>query len=67
MVRRGIERGDLRPDADVDIATELLVGPVYFRLVFGGALDEDFAGRVVDAFLDGYSFREPKGTPFIAG
>ena len=36
---RGIERGDLRPDADVDIATELLVGPVYFRLMFGGDLD----------------------------
>ena len=27
VVRRGVERGDLRPDADVDIATEWLVGP----------------------------------------
>jgi AcrR family transcriptional regulator len=51
---RGIERGDLRPDADVDIATELLVGPVYFRLMFGGDLDEDFARRVVDTLLEGY-------------
>ena len=25
VVRRGIERGDLRPDADPDVATELLV------------------------------------------
>ena len=36
VIERGIARGDLRPDADPTIATELLVGPVYFRLVFGG-------------------------------
>ena len=54
VVRRGIARGDLRPDADVDIATELLVGPVYFRLMFGGSLTLDFANRVVDNVLRGY-------------
>jgi AcrR family transcriptional regulator len=48
VVGRGIARGDLREDADVGIATELLVGPVYFRLVFGGTLDDDFARRVAD-------------------
>lgn len=55
LVRRGIARGDLRSDADVDLATELLVGPVYFRLMFGGVLDDDFAGRVVDSVLRGYA------------
>jgi AcrR family transcriptional regulator len=55
VVRRGIDRGDLRPDADPALATELLVGPVYFRLTFGGALDEAFAERVVDAVLHGYA------------
>jgi AcrR family transcriptional regulator len=55
LVERGIARGDLRPDADVDVATELLVGPVYFRLMFGGVLDLDFAVRVVDAFMRGYA------------
>jgi AcrR family transcriptional regulator len=54
VVRRGIARGDLRPDADVDVATELLVGPVYFRLMFGGMLTLDFANRVVDNVLRGY-------------
>ena len=52
---RGIRRGDLRADADVDVATELLVGPVYFRLMFGGELTRDFAERVVDAVLAGYA------------
>lgn len=54
VVARGIERGDLRPDADPEIATELLAGPVYFRLIFGGELDADFANRVVDSVLRGY-------------
>jgi AcrR family transcriptional regulator len=55
VIRRGIARGDLRPDADTALATELLVGPVYFRLLFGGVLDLDFAERVVDSVLRGYS------------
>ncbi len=55
VVRRGIARGDLRPDADTALATELLVGPVYFRLLFGGVLDLDFAERVVDSVMRGYS------------
>jgi len=54
VIERGIARGDLRADADPTIATELLVGPVYFRVMFGGELTLDFANRVVDAVLDGY-------------
>ncbi len=55
VVRRGVQRGDLRPGTDPQIATELLIGPVYYRLVFGGRLDRRFAARVVDAYLDGFS------------
>jgi AcrR family transcriptional regulator len=58
VIRRGIARGDLRPDADKGLATELLVGPVYFRLLFGGELDDAFAISVVDAFLMGYAARD---------
>lgn len=59
VIERGVYRGDLRPDADVGVATEMLVGPVYFRLAFGGPLDESFATRIVDALLDGFAKREP--------
>ncbi len=55
VIERGVARGDLRPDADASVATELLVGPVYFRLVFGGRLDEGFAERVVELVMDGYA------------
>ena len=54
MIARGVERGDLCPDADAEIATELLVGPVYFRLMFGGELNRAFAERIVDNVLSGY-------------
>ena len=60
VIALGIGRGDLRPDADVDVATELLVGPVYFRLMFGGELTQDFAERVVDSVLRGYANRTPR-------
>jgi AcrR family transcriptional regulator len=55
VVRRGIERGDLRPDADADVATELLVGPVYFRLMFGGELSPEFADHVAASVYRGFA------------
>jgi hypothetical protein len=56
IVRRGIERGDLRTDADVELFHELLFGPVYYRLFLSGApLSEDLAERVVDAVLPGFA------------
>lgn len=54
VIERGIGRGDLRADADPGVATELLVGPVYFRVMFGGELTRDFAERVVDSVLAGF-------------
>ncbi|MDX6202993.1 MAG: hypothetical protein QOF82_1278 [Frankiales bacterium] len=52
IVQRGIERGELRPDTDVDLLHELLFGPVYYRLFLsGGALDRKLAARIVDAVL----------------
>jgi hypothetical protein len=47
-----------RPDVDLDAATELLVGPVYFRLMFGGGLNQAFAEQIVDALLRGFAAHE---------
>jgi AcrR family transcriptional regulator len=50
VLDRGIERGDIRPDVDSELAHELLFGPVYYRLLLSGApLDKGLAARVVDA------------------
>jgi AcrR family transcriptional regulator len=51
LVRRGIERGDLGTSTDLATATELLTAPTYYRLIFGGELDEAFGAAVVDAFM----------------
>jgi AcrR family transcriptional regulator len=54
VLRRGIERGDLRADADLDLVVDLLVGPLYYRrLVSGMPLTPEYAAAVVDAVLDG--------------
>jgi AcrR family transcriptional regulator len=57
VLARGIRRGDLRPDLQPDVATEMLIGPLYFRLMFGGTLDAAFAEQVVDEVLQGWSMR----------
>jgi AcrR family transcriptional regulator len=59
VLERGIARGDLRADTDVEIAHNLLIGPAYHRLILGGKrFDKQFAERVVDAFLHGAGAKE---------
>ncbi len=57
VIARGVRRGDLRPDVEPEVATEMLVGPVYWRLMFGGELDNEFAERIVEEVLQGWSQR----------
>lgn len=54
VIRRGIARGDLRPDLDVDAALDQLYGPIYYRLLFGhAALSPDLGGTLVTQLVDG--------------
>lgn len=56
LVERGIARGDLRPDTDPETAHELLIGPVYYRLLLTGQpLNRAFARRNVDAVLRAFA------------
>ena len=58
VVKRGIARGDLRPDTDVRLIHELLVGPIFYRLLFSGAaLDRNLGRRLIDAILAGFASR----------
>ena len=58
VIQRGIARGDLRPDTDVGLVHELLVGPLFYRLLFSGApLDRNLGRRLVDAILAGFAPR----------
>ncbi len=56
VISRGVQRGDLRPDTNVRLAHEMLVGPVFYRLLYSGQpLDDDLASRIVDAVLRAFS------------
>ncbi|MFJ8432574.1 TetR/AcrR family transcriptional regulator [Kitasatospora sp. NPDC094019] len=51
-LRTARDAGQLRADADLDLAVELLYGPLYYRWLHGlGPLDPDYADRVVAAAL----------------
>lgn len=56
LVERGIARGDLRPGTDPETAHELLIGPVYYRLLLTGQpLNGAFARRTVDAVMRAFA------------
>jgi AcrR family transcriptional regulator len=56
IVGRGVDRGDLRPDTDVRLAHELLVGPAFYRLLFSGRpLDDELAGQITEAVLRAFA------------
>src|SRR3954451_3371481 len=56
VLDRAVARGDVRADLDVTIGAELLVGPVYYRLMISGEpLEEGLAERIVDTLLAGWT------------
>src|ERR687891_1743364 len=51
-LERGRERGEIRADADLELAVDALHGAVFYRLLLSGEpLDEPFAGRVAEQVL----------------
>jgi AcrR family transcriptional regulator len=56
VLRRGVERGDLRPDLDIALALDVLGGPLFYRLlVTGEPMDDRFAESVADLILRGFA------------
>ena len=53
-LERAVSREGLRPDLDQGLLVEQLVGPIYYRILITGApADRGYAGRLVEALLDG--------------
>jgi hypothetical protein len=56
ILRRGIERGELRPDIDLDVAVDLFMGPMILRRMVGAMEEdaaEDYISRLADHALAG--------------
>jgi AcrR family transcriptional regulator len=58
VLARGRARGELRPDADLDVMSDLLLGALWYRLLVQHArLDSRFAKQLVASVLDGFAPR----------
>ena len=56
VLERGVERGDLRADTDMELALDVLGGPLFYRLLItGGPIDEKLAENVVELILTGFA------------
>ena len=52
MLRRAIERGEIPPDTDLEIAQDLIGGPLYLRgIILGEEFPPGYAERLTDAVL----------------
>src|SRR5438128_2340340 len=48
LLERAIRDGEVRPDLDMEVALDLLYGPLFFRLLMGhAALDADFMDQLL--------------------
>lgn len=56
VLRRGIERDDLRSDLDLEFALDVFGGPLFYRLLItGGPIDEQLAEAVTELILRGFA------------
>jgi AcrR family transcriptional regulator len=63
VFERGIARGDLDRALDVDVALDVLAGPLFYRLLItGGPIDEGLAQAVVALIVRGFA-PAPSGAP----
>jgi AcrR family transcriptional regulator len=60
VLRRGVDRGDLRPDLDLELVLDVLGGPLFYRLLItGGPIDEQLAEGVTELILRGFAPDKP--------
>jgi hypothetical protein len=62
LLEQAIKNHEVRRDLDIEIALDLLYGPLFFRLLMGHApLDESLMDQVLDAALAGMRARSRVG------
>jgi AcrR family transcriptional regulator len=56
VLERAVKRGDLRADLDLELALDVLGGPLFYRLLItGGPIDRQLADGVVELILRGFA------------
>jgi hypothetical protein len=63
MLNRAIARGELPPEVDQELLLDLVLGPLWFRLLLSGApITPQAARSVVELVLEGALPRGPRAT-----
>jgi AcrR family transcriptional regulator len=66
VFKRGIQRGDLRRDTDVELALDVIAGvPSYRLFITGGAIDERLVELVVGLIMRGFAPPKSRVKPGI--
>ncbi|HEY0309413.1 MAG TPA: TetR/AcrR family transcriptional regulator [Acidobacteriaceae bacterium] len=61
ILQTAIQEGDLRSDIDLETTTDILYGPIYYRLLLGtGVIDDAFIDHVYRQFLTGHQVHKAK-------
>jgi AcrR family transcriptional regulator len=56
VLSRGVARGDLAADLDMELALDVLGGPLFYRLLItGGSIDHQLAEGVADLVMRGFA------------
>lgn len=50
-LQRGVARGEVDPEVDLELAVAMLGGPILLRLFFGGSTEADVVDRAVDLLI----------------
>lgn len=58
LLHRAVEEGDIRPDVDPETIVDLLIGPLYYRLLMKHLPVEEITGSLLDVVLRGLSTSE---------
>jgi len=54
LLVRAVEAGHLAADLDLELCTELIWGPAFFRLMTGAPIEDDLADRVLELLVSGF-------------
>ncbi|MGO4545598.1 TetR/AcrR family transcriptional regulator [Paenibacillus sp. 2TAB23] len=54
LLEKGVQRGELKKDLNLELSTDLIYGPIFYRLlVTGGALDASYVQHLVTNAFEG--------------
>jgi AcrR family transcriptional regulator len=67
VLQRAIDEGKLRGGIDLELTTDLLYGPLYYRLLIGtGTITTAFADALYEQFMTGHQPETSRPSKFVA-